>query len=295
MKFSGYFFVIISFLTAITSSNAMENNNQLQKYAKHWLSEAQEITIVKDPWRARYCAKNKVIVGGIHGSVHKVNLKTQRTLNIGQTFNYDSQLAPGLQANKKKMMIVRGSETMIYDTETGISSAFPMKIDKKVRSFAWNPLIDALFLCYGEQSNTITKYNYKADKYKEISVSDQNCQIMTMHPQKKIMCIADYSGNISLRNIDDTLSKIKSIDLSKKLETCWFCQYSLDGSRIVVGNGKKIFIINPDIDEDDPLCVDRKINPGIYEEFKNIAFHSNGSILAILCYRNITQSRKAVY
>lgn len=298
MKFNRYFFVITGFLSAVVLCNAMENNNnQLQKYGDHWLKkDVQEITSILHPRVARYCAKNEVIVGCTGGGVHQLNLKTQATLDIGLVFNYDSQATPMLQANKKKIMIVRGSETVIYDTETGMFSAYLMNIDKEVRSLTWNLSRDTFVLCYGEQGNMITKYNFKADKHKDISVANQICQIMTMHPKKEIMCITDYSGNISLRNIDDTLSKIKTINLSKKLKHSWFCQYSLDGSCIVAGNDSEIFIIDPDADPDTnkDICVNAERKPGIYENFNNIAFHPYGSILAILLNRTTDVKKQLI-
>ncbi len=284
MKFNRYFFVTISFLTVIAlivSCNAMENNNQLQKkYTDHWLSEVQEIITIKEPNKARYCGDDKIVVSDFESNCYCVYLKNQKEKKI-ISVNSELFCQQNMRLQNKEIMICQELTMGGYR--------------HIIRFLAWNPLKNTFFACYGEKSDFITRYNYVTDEKQEVFMPNQICQIMTMHPQQKIICLADYSGNISLHNVDDTLSKIKTIDLSKKLKVCWFCQYSLDGSRIVVGSDNKLFIINPDVNEDNFLCVNAERTTGIHEEFKNIAFYPKDSILAILCYRNISQSRLAVY
>jgi WD40 repeat protein len=272
----------------------MENNNQLQKYTNYWLSEVQEITVVKEPYKVRYCGNDQIVVTSLSGQINCITLEAQKKQNQMHNCSH-LKTSILLQVNSKKIIMGDTRSIGVYDRETTTWDAYLPGMFEGIRSIAWNSLKNTFFACYGEKSSMITRYNYVTNEKKEVFMPNQIGQIMTMHPQQKIICLADYSGNISLRNVDDTLSKIKTIDLSKKLKACWFCQYSLDGSRIIVGSDNKLFIINPDTNEDEFLCVNAERTTGMYEEFKNIAFHPKGSILAILCYRNISQSRLAVY
>ncbi|HSC24885.1 MAG TPA: hypothetical protein VLB80_01540, partial [Candidatus Babeliales bacterium] len=94
-------------------------------------------------------------------------------------------------------------------------------------------------------------------------------------------------GNISLHKLDDTLSKFNTISLPKL--RCYFCQYSPDGSYIVAGGDKKLFII--DTDAYSYKCLENKDD----EIYCNIAFHPNNLILAILSEKTVSLSRLCVY
>jgi hypothetical protein len=101
-----------------------------------------------------------------------------------------------------------------------------------------------------------------------------------MHPKQETMCIADSLGNISLHTLDDLFSKPRIIHVfNKKLRHRFFCLYSCDGSYIVAGKESKLYIIDPDAKTNNHPRIKAKRD----EMFKDIAFHPNGSVLAILC------------
>jgi len=277
-------------ITALCS--AMESKKQLQQYENHWLSSTQEITAVTNPWCVRYFTQDHIVVGGINGAVHSINLRTQKIQKrIGATAFFRGVT---LQSNNKQVITCKDTTITVYSSEK-IPECETFQTEKnEIRSFAWNSLKNTIFLCYGENRGEITQYNYVTRDCKNIPVCGQICQIMTMHPKKEIMCIADHSGNISLYNIDDTFSKIKIINLNTKLKKCWFCQYSPDGSYIVAGNEKKLFIIDPDRNVHVFPCIKAEKKDKSYETFKNVAFYRNDSILAILCNRTIDHSRLCV-
>jgi len=268
--------------TALCS--AMESKKQLQQYENHWLNNTQEITTVKKPWSVEYFTKKHVAISGADGDVYSVNLKTQE---IQKIIGHDSyrRVDAILQSKNKKMIICNGIEVAVYDAkEMSVLLRCKLK-NERIGSFAWNGLKDSFFLCC-KNKKVIKRLNYVTGKYEDIDIQDQICELMTMHPTKEILCIADSSGNISLYNIDGIFSKIKTIDHATDYSECLWCKYSLDGSCIVAGNNKQLVIIDPNKNAYEFILV----NAARGEAFRNIVLHPNGSILAILCNYDIKLS-----
>jgi len=279
MKYNQHFFIISFCLIVSALCNAMENNNELQQYKNHWLSSTQEITAVEDPWGVRYLTKGSVIISENNGIFHKVNLKTHKKGIKNIICNESSYFGRAiLQKNNNKIIMSKGSMLAVCDTE--ITAFNPIDTgDSEITSLAYNSLKDVVFLCSGGSRKAITVLSYATRKIANIPVQDQMCHIITMHPKKEVMCIADYLGNIGFYNysVNNTLSTIKAITLNTEKD-CSFCQYSLNGSCIVAGNATELFIIDPEKNTDAFSCVRAQGS----ETFSNIAFHPNG-LLAILC------------
>jgi|SRR4030095_7018415 len=275
MKYNQYFFIVIFCLIASALCSAMENNKQPQKYGDHWLNSIQDITIVTNPQHVQYLTKDHIFVKGTDGKVNNINLKTQKIQ----------------KGSNKKKITCNGTKITFYSAgERPVLWSCKTKNDD-IRRLTWNPFKNTLLIYCGEESKKITLYNYGTDKCKDIFVQDRIGEIMTMHPKKEILCIADCSGNISFYKLDDTLSKNQTISFVTKGFPCWWCQYSPDGSYIVAGNSLKLYIIDQSKKVDLFSCVRHQK----YEEFKNIVFHPNGSILAILCQRTIELSKPFAY
>ena len=294
MKYNQHFFIISFCLIVSALCNAMENNNELQQYKNHWLSSTQEITAVEDPWGVRYLTKGSVIISENNGIFHKVNLKTQQkeTKNIiGNNFSYYGSAI--LQKKCDKIIMSKGSMLAVCDTT--MTAFKPIDTgDSEIISLAYNSLKDVVFLCSIGLRKAITVLNCATHKIANISVWDQMCDIIIMHPKKEAMCIADSEGNIGFYNYNDndndTLSKIKVITLNTE-KGCYFCQYSPNGSCIVVGNAYELFIIDSEKNIDVSFCVRAQES----EMFGNIAFLPNGLILALLCRHAIASIREDIH
>jgi WD40 repeat protein len=251
------------YLVASAPCSAMENNKQLQEYGHYWLNSIQDIAIVKHPRCVRYITKDQIVINGADGKFYSVHLKTQKIQ----------------KSSNKKIITCNGTKITFYSAgERPVLWSCKTKKDD-IRRLTWNPFKNTLLIYCGEESKKITLYNYGTNKCKDIFVQDRIDEIMTMHPKKEILCTADCSGNISFYKLDDALLKIQTISSVTKGFPCWWCQYSPDGSYIVVGSNLKLYIIDHRKKGDVFPCV----RPQKDEEFKNIAFHPNGSILAILC------------
>ncbi|HSC25283.1 MAG TPA: WD40 repeat domain-containing protein [Candidatus Babeliales bacterium] len=269
MKYKQLFFTMIC-LSVTTLFNAMNNLSNLKG--------TEEITLVKDPWCAKYITNNSIVISGANGCA-LVNTKTKEANNIGDVYNYARNviLVPLLQNNAERIIVSYNKIATIYNTQTGLEEG-SIGGKKTIRSLAYDSNSNTIFLSYGEkEGGVITKYNFSTKDKTETSIDCQCCQSISMHPKKQILCIADRCANIFLYK-SDTLKEIKKIIVEDGNSIFDFCQYSSDGSRIVAGNSKKLFIINPDIV---PL-VDSCLQAKKHEYYQRIAFHPNNSTLAIL-------------
>ncbi|MEP6802900.1 MAG: WD40 repeat domain-containing protein, partial [Flavobacterium sp.] len=238
--------------------------------------------------------KNELIVMEHGGYICSIDLKTKQMKQEHRFRQFGFQDDIRLQSGNKRIMVGCSGGLAVYKKETSTekySYNWGLNLRDGIKSFAWDELNSTVFMCYREKSGEVRKYNYETNFSEWIPLGDQSCHIMTKHPKEAIMCIADYSGNISLRNVDDTLSKIKTIVFDAEMKECQFCQYSSDGSYIVVGNSRRLIVVDPNRDIDTFLSMEAKEG----DIFKSIAVHPNGSILAILLNRNISLSRNYVY
>lgn len=275
MKYNHYLFVVMYLLSITALCKAMEINNALS---------IEEIIAVKNLRHVQYFGKNSVIVGTSDGGVDIVNVKTKKTHKINLPHSDMLMGFSIIQSNDKKIITCIDGKVKIYDAKMGekVITSEQTAVRPIVRSIAWNSFKDTIFLCYGESRAVIKKCNYVTDACEEIAIHDKICQNMIIHPKQEIMCITDYSGNIFLYTLDNLTSPFKKIVLGGK---SYFCKYSSDGSYIVAGNYLNVFIIDPNKNAN--VCLSAQIN----ETFQNIAFHPNGSVLAILCKRYVARPR----
>jgi WD40 repeat protein len=273
MKYNHYFFIMVYLLIAATFSYAMEKENK-------W-HITQEITAIKKPWRARYLDENRIVVSNRYGSnVSIVNLRTNevQTINVNNIHPLSEMIC--LQVDNKKIIHSHHQTIAVYDAQTG-KKEWSVVEEKPIRSFACDTSKNTVYVGFGEAKNGIIKHNYITNDSEDIHVP-KFCQIMSMHPTKEVMCISDYgSSGISLHSLPNLETKKDIFSLA----TIFICQYSPDGSCIVTGNCRYLFIIDPD--------KNNKTHPFLTaandESFKNIAFHPNGLVLATLSQRQITK------
>lgn len=276
MEYSHYHFVIIIyFLITPLTYIAMEN-----KKIHTIFSEINEITTVEEPIRARLLPDHRIIIVNKEGSTYIVDPKIQQPQKINSfPFQQNSLIFPIIQNNKDKIISCKDNTVIINDAKTG-KRIWNTQEQERISSLAWSPLNNTIFLSYFPINNNIKEYNYVTRNYKTIATSKPHCHLIAMHPKEKIICIADMHGNISLHELNNTLSIIKRVDLSEdfKKVLCNFCQYNSDGSYIAVGHNKKIIIL----DQNKTLNKYPCLQPQKYESFQEIAFHPSSSILAIL-------------
>ena len=228
----------------------------------------EEITVVKNPCAVRYCSKNRVAVGGSDGCTI-IDLKTKKHTKLFTNNIMNIEIIPASKNNQEMV-------------------AYQERDDNKIKSFTCNPHDNTFFSCYGDTKLAIRKQNYITNSYKYIPVEGSFCQYMTIHPNEKTACIADYECRLSFYELDNLQSPLKTMEFS--LDTCWFfCRYSRDGSYIVAGDSNKVFIIDPHSNCDKKLYLQFG-----QELLRNIAFHPNNSVVAILSKTNSSIKKKQI-
>jgi hypothetical protein len=251
-------------------------------YGMHDPSEltVNEMRIVPtwgDPLRAQYVTKDCVVISDFNGCYIQ-NLNTGVMQSIQDSRAYFRTNIMSLQSINKKIFLSNPKGIMIYDTETNKKEwATQTQIEEEpIMSLAVHEAGNTLFVGYGEQYKNIRKYNYRTNEHQDIPIHGIACEIMTINNKKDILAISDFKGNISLYSLDN-LIKLKNISLSQAKS--YFCKYSIDGSCMVSGNDKKLYIIDLD---DDNVVTYPSIDCAEKEVFCEIAFHPHEYVLATL-------------
>lgn len=285
MIFRQLIFIVTYFLLAVTSSNGMDNSNVFN------LDCIEEITIVEEPRRVRYFTDTKLAILGNKGNCIILDLHTKQSQCIVKLGNPCGLDFPMVERNNKKIIMAYDTKVMIYNGETNIKQLIQQipiqKINRpydvsKIRSLTVHPADNVLLLCYERSKRAITKYNYVSNTSEEIPIFDQYCRSMALHPKKEIVCIAEYSGKIFLRELNNIIKPLNIIKLPEG--DCCFCQYNPDGSCIVAGNNRNLYIIDQYEDTTIPFIATKD-----YEIIDGISFHSNG-LLGII----VTLTRSSI-
>src|SRR6266404_4185162 len=269
MKYHYYLFIMICFLSIAVPCNAMKKENRL-----HCI---EEMTAVKHPLRVQYLAKDRVAMSNSKGCFI-VDLTTKEAQQIDRGYGDPEVRVFSTQNGNKKIVSswswidVCGGSVKIYNAETGA-----LEWDKEGDNacfMACSSYDNAIYLA-GEKG--IVKHNYVTKNYEDIPINDRHCQYsLVMHPKKEILCIAEFDpGVLSFYTLDNVTVPFKTITLPV---ASYFCQYSPDGSYVVAGDLRDLFIIDPNREGDQYPCIKSKAS----EDFSVISFHPNSSVLAIL-------------
>ncbi len=282
MHYNQSSFIISSFLIA-TISQAMENTEKFNLY------KIQEITAVENPRCVRYVKNNCVAISSSR-ECNILDLETKSLLCVNKLNNcWDYVNSPILEITRNKIISSIDKKITIYDMQVGKEICFMPK-QQEAWSLAVNPHDDTIFLSYAREK-TVLEYNYTNDSSQYIHSDEKNCWLIDIHPSKKIMCIANCLGDISVRSLNNLNERLKTITLPKPKQSIYnFCQFSRDGSYIVTGNKEKIYIL--DANKKTHACP--LIKHLKNERFNAIAFHPDGSMLAALTTRNISSVDKKV-
>jgi WD40 repeat protein len=274
MYYAKFIFSLIVYCLTIINLKGMDYNNKFD------LTAMQEITAVETPRRVCYFSDKKLVILGENAESALLDLQTKKIQPLTKVRECILDF-PILEKNNQKIIMAHNTSIIIHDERTNIKkliSTIPIQkmhrfvSHPKIQSLVVHPINTVLFLCFGPKK-AITKYDYVSDICEEIS--DQYCDIMTMHPKERIICIAEYSGKISIRKLDAITKTLSTIKLPEKC--CSFCKYSPDGSCIAAGNERALYIID--------LHKGHTLYPVITftgsEILDCMAFHPNG-LLALL-------------
>lgn len=284
MKYNHYIF-IVTYLIAVASCNAMKreslselchaaaDNKILNVESK--LDIIGEITAVEKPYKVRSFGKDRaIILGKDRCSVVDLaeNKEVQKVCSISHGFHRMLQFSFHTQG----IILSSGDVARLYpiNIKNNMEKWDTVEQDS-IRSATFSLHEEALYFCYKNQTQSITKYNYATRKRENI-VCNKGCCAMGMHPKEKIMCVVGNIGNIYFHDIDSMALK-KSIMLP--IPSCFFCEYSPDGSCIAVSGGNGILIVDPSKDEEEDDCW-HYLEHDKYETLKKIVFHPEVAVVA---------------
>jgi len=259
----------------------MENKKQLNVIEKK-LDIIGEITAVQRPFKIRSLGNNCIIIGEDECCIVDPinNQRIKKICNVIERSCWEWAVHP----NNKRVVFSHFNKATLYNVKKGQAEWSTVEA-AYIQSVAFNPHDKDIFFCSRNQKSSITKYNYHT-KERFDTVTDREYHSMTMHSKEKIICLADCEGDISLYEFKDNLglSLTGGISLPIDIDYTSFCKYSPNDSCIIVGNDKKLFII--DLHDEGRVRKFLQCEKG--ESIKNIAINRNGTVLATLSKRIIS-------
>lgn len=126
------------------------------------------------------------------------------------------------------------------------------------------------------KSPDFLKHNYstgKVQSWNDDAVNHAFNLQMAFHPTNPHLCLAHTQGHLSFHNQED-MQLLNALNPSKNFHH--FCFYNTDGSMVVCGNKKQLYIIY--LKENKKFLITPKEN----HYFDSIALHPNGATLALL-------------
>ncbi len=275
MHYNQSFAITICFFIAITESHGMENKNKFD------LHKIEEITAVKFPRRVKYVSNDTIAINSL-SRFNILDLETKATLCIDKRdHNREYVSFPMLYSNNKIIVSSTNEKLVIYDKQKNVTTCF-IPMQNPIWGLAVHPSSNTVFLV-SPQRKVLTKYNYVTNISKDVIILGESFSLIDIHPKKDIMCITRYSGNLSFHTLDNLKEPFKTITFARPI-IYLFCRYSLDGSRIVAGHNKTVYIIDPD---KNAYC---SLKPFKNERFNTVAFHPDGLTLATLATRKISKT-----
>jgi len=254
------------------------------------LNKKQEIKTVTNPRCAHFLGNEKIAITNQSQETYIVNLPTSNTTMIsdpGDTTHSDYKLYAIIQSNGNHIITCVNTKIRIYNQKTEKLEARKTEVYTP-NSLAWDAISNTIFISFYGINLEMSTYNYVEDKY--ITIPSIQSFLVIKHPTKKIICTTKNEGEMLFYSLNNLKTPSHKINLPQKFELCTFCQYNHDGTKLAIGDKKKIFII----DNEKEITAYPSIKAEIQEDFKNILFHPNNSVLAILYDRNTSSSRNHV-
>ena len=283
-----YLFTAILLITASQQCTAMEN--------KIPISEPNilvELTTVKKPYVVACFPGNLVAIVGQDGC-SLCNYSTNTEITKICTLNIPYGRVPYITPHPNKKVFALGQYTeklIVYNIET-------KKIWETKLSMSSPPVFnpaDNTILTQQDYNRKITVFNYKNKSHKSYSLEQFDVKLSTFHPTKQNLCLSHKSCTASILTWNDCLFSEQTIIRKRANSFIQECQYSPDGSLIViVTNPRGLNILDPESNTEKPLAHNK--NYSIWA----MVFYPASFILAALsaephaiCYWN-TKTRQLI-